>query len=65
MEEYVRQVDTNIELSQEIKRLNNIINELSEKNRNLLEDNMRLRKEINLNSGKLVINELEVKEVWK
>ena len=28
MEEYVRQVNTNVELSQEIERLNNIINEL-------------------------------------
>ena len=30
MEEYVRQVNTNIELSQEIERLNNIIKEVRE-----------------------------------
>jgi len=30
MEEYVRQVNTNIELSQEIERLNNTINDIKE-----------------------------------
>ena len=48
----------------EIKRLNNIIFELREKNRNLLEDNMRLRKELNLHSGKLYISDIEVKNVF-
>lgn len=51
-------------LVNEIKRLNNIIIELSEKNRNLLEDNMRLRKELNLHSGKLYISDIEVKNVF-
>ena len=49
---------------EEIERLNNIINELREKNRKLLEDNMRLRKEINLHSGKLYISDVEVKNVF-
>lgn len=48
----------------EIERLNSVINELSEKNRNLLEDNMRLRKEIYLHGGKLYISDIEVKNVF-
>ena len=52
-----------IDKDKEIARLNNIIDELRIKYNNLLEDNMRLRKEINLHSGKLVINELEVKTI--
>lgn len=54
-----------VKKDREIEKLNNIIIELSEKNRNLIEDNMRLRKEINLHSGKLCISDIEVKEVWK
>jgi cell division septum initiation protein DivIVA len=56
--------DENKELKKEIERLNNIINELSEKNRNLIEDNMRLRKEFNLHSGKLYISDIEVKNIF-
>lgn len=54
-----------IKKDNEIEKLNNIIIELSEKNRNLIEDNMRLRKEINLHGGKLYISDIEVKEFWK
>ena len=54
-----------IEKDKEIERLNNIIIELSKKNRNLIEDNMRLRKELNLHGGKLYISDIEVKKVWK
>lgn len=52
------------ESRKEIERLNKIIEELRIKNNNLLEDNRKLRKEINLHSGKLIINELEVKTIY-
>jgi len=62
MVEYKKEISK--EYEEEIERLNNIIFELREKNRNLLEDNMRLRKELNLHSGKLYISDIEVKNVF-
>lgn len=63
-DEYEMLKDRVHEQHDEIERLNNIILELSEKNRNLLEDNMRLRKELNLHSGKLYISDIEVKNIF-
>lgn len=56
---------SNLKLSKEIERLNKELLQVKEQYRNLFEENMRLRKEINLHSGKLVINDIEVKEVIK
>ena len=39
LEEYTRQVNTNIELSKEIERLNNIINELEESFKSVIGNN--------------------------
>lgn len=63
-EEAINLKRDNDKYKKEIERLNNIIFELREKNRNLLEDNMRLRKELNLHSGKLYISDIEVKNVF-
>lgn len=53
------------EKDKEIKRLNEELFKVKEQFRNIFEENMRLKRDINLYGGKLTITELEVKESWK
>lgn len=56
---------TIVEQQKEIKKLNKELFETREQFRNIFEENMRLKRDINLHGGKLIITELEVKESWK